>query len=310
MPSVLLAALLLLFASLTVTDARAGTLQIRDEAHALAADDAARLRSVVSDAPFDARLVITRNYPESQELSRYVHSLVAEPDMVVVGVDPEHHHVQVHFGTGSGIPRSAWSDVERAGNDAFRRGDWEGGAAAIFREAAASAKTGAADGRDNPADRTAPTAAPRLAGPGFVLFVVAGIVGIGLLAAFLLRRRGPQLPPGGGPGYGAPPYGGGGYGYGGGYGPGAAPGGMGPVGGGLIGAGLGGLAGYELGKLEGEREERGREQPGGGFRDDDDGRSGGGGDYDAGGGGSDWDDGGGGGGFDGGDGGGGGGSDF
>jgi hypothetical protein len=72
----------------------------------------------------------------------------------------------------------------------------------------------------------------------------------------------------------------------------------------MIGAGLGGLAGYELGKLEGERRERDYE---GGPRED----QGRGTDtdtgFDDGGGGSSWDDGGGdGGGFDGG----GGGSDF
>jgi hypothetical protein len=309
LPSLLLAALLLVFATLTAVDARAGTLQIRDDFHALSGDDAARLRSVASDAPFDARVVFTSKYADSQELSRYVESLVNERDMIAIGVDPEHHHVRVHYGTGSAVPRSAWPDIDRAGNDAFRRGDWEGGTAAILRQAAASA-TGAADGRGEAGDRAIPTPAPRLAGPGFVLFVVAGVVGLGLVVAFVMRRRS-QLPPGG-PDYGAPPYGGGGYGYGGGYGPGPAPGGMGAMGGGLIGAGLGGVAGYELGKLEGEREERDRDRGGGGFRDDDDDRSGGG-NYDAGGGGSDWDDSGsgggddGGGGFDGGD---GGGSDF
>jgi hypothetical protein len=303
MPSLLLAALLLLGAALLAGDARAGSLQIRDEPHVLAGDDAARLRSTMADAPFDGRLVFTSSYPDSQDLSRYVASLVSEPDMVVVGVDPQHHHVQVHFGTSSRIPSSAWPGIERAGNEAFRRGDWEGGAAAIFREAERSVSgTGIAtpDGR----------AAPAPSGPGFILVVVAGIVGVGLIAAFLLRRRGAPGYPGAAPGYGQPPYGGG-PAYGSGYGYGGAPphGGMGPLGGGLIGAGLGGLAGYELGKMEGEREERDREGRWGGGDDRGDDR--GGGNFDAGGGGSDWDDGGGGGGFDGGGGdGGGGGSDF
>jgi hypothetical protein len=297
--------------------ARAGTLQIRDETQALSPQDVSRLRSVLAEEPFDGRLVITTSYPDRQELSRYVGSLVSEPNMIVVGVDPQHHHVQVHFGTGSRIPPSAWPAIERAGNDAFRRGDWAGGAAAVFRDAA-GAVTGAPESATRPGTR-----APSLVGPGVLLLVLGGVVGLGLLVAFLVRRRGDGAYPGAGTGpggYGPPPYGqppyGGGYPYG------APPqGGMGPLGGGLIGAGLGGLAGYELGKLEGERERERDEGYGGrGEREDDRGGGfdAGGGNDDAGGGGSDWDDGGG-GGFDGGDGGGfdggggdsgGGGSDF
>lgn len=302
-PFVLFAVALLAVLALP-REARAGSLQIRDEAHVLSPGDAGRLRSAVETAPFDARLVLTTDYAESSDLSLLVASLLTKPDMIAVGVDPTHHHVQVHFGTGSGIPRAAWPAIERAGNGAFHNGAWEAGATAIFR-AAASAAT-AAPGEAAPAS----TRPPSPVGSGlFLLLGVAAIIGV---TAFLFtRRRSPYDPTGGG--YGPPPpYGGGGYGPGlsggGGYGPYGGPGyppppmggGMGALGGGLVGAGLGGLAGYELGKLEGEREERSREirpleeQSVG--RDDDN--------YDAGGGGSSWDDAGGdSGGFDGGDGG-------
>jgi len=274
--------------------ANARTVQVRDAAHVLTADDIARLRSDVASAPFDARLVVTTEHPDSQDLARYLEPLVSEPNMVIVGLDPEHHHVQVRFGTGSHVPEGSWSAIEKSGNDAFRRGAWEDGAAAIFRAASAVVSTGT-----NRILAPSPVVQPASAGPGMAIIVIGGFVGIALLAAFLLRRRG--LGPGGyGPsGYGPPPYGGGGYGYG------APGGGMGPVGGGLIGAGLGGLAGYELGKLEGEREGRDRDGSSGAANEGSDA----GGNYDGGGGGSDWDAGGGGGGFDGGDG-GGGGSDF
>jgi hypothetical protein len=298
---VLLASLFAMFA--VVRNAHAGTLQIRDQAHVLSAEDAARLRSVIAAAPFDARLVVTNDYPDAQDLSRYVSSLVNEPNMVVVGLDPQHRHVQVHFGTGSRVPRSEFPAIERAGNDAFRRGDWAGGAAAIFQAAAPAAA--------NAPDSAAPAegARPSLFGPGLLVLVVLGALGV---AAYFAWKRSSSGGVGGGPpGYGRPPYGGG-PGYPPGYsGPGYPPqGGMGPLGGGLIGAGLGGLAGYELGKMEGEREERDPRRP-------DEGRGAGGddpgGNYDEGGGGSSWGDGGdsdgGGGGFDGG-GGDGGGSDF
>jgi hypothetical protein len=297
----LFVALAALFACVTLgAPARAGTLQIRDDAHVLSAGDVGKLRAVVGAAPFDARLVATSEYPDSADLSRYVHSLVREPNLVAVGVDPEHRHVQVHFGVATHIPHSEWASIEHAGNDAFRHGDWEGGAESIFRAASHSVTGGVGD--MPPAN----AARPSFFGPGLLVLLVGGAIA---LAIYFARRRGGygQYP---GTGYGPPPYTGGGYGPGYGVPP---QGGMGPVGGGLIGAGLGGLAGYELGKLEGEREERDRLEDRGRAVDVDDGDR----NYDAGGGGSSWDDGGGGGGgggdWGGGDGGGGdsgGGGDF
>jgi uncharacterized membrane protein YgcG len=293
-------ALFLVFAAVSIhRPAYAGALHIRDDAHVLSADDAARLRSVVASAPFDARFVTSGDYPDSRDLSRYVGSLVTEPNMVVVGLDPQHHHVQVHFGTGSHVSPAERPAVEQAGNEAFRRHDWEGGAAAIFNVAARAVTGASADPAPVVASR------PALFGPGLLLLLVGGAIAVGI---YFARRRA-TVGPVGGPVYGPPPYGGG---YGPGYGPGYPPpqGGMGPLGGGLLGAGLGGLAGYELGKLEGEREGRLRDDPGAG-RAEPEGRDE---NYDAGGGGSSWDDDGGGdggGGFDAGGGdGGGGGSDF
>lgn len=300
-PFLPLTAALVIATATLVRSAHAGTLHVRDVAHALSADDVARLRSVVAAAPFDARLAFTSEYSDSKELARSVSS-VTEAGMVAVGVDPQHHHVQVHFGPGSRVAESDWPAVERAGNDAFRRGDWEGGAAAIFRAAAASAGVATTD--------AAPTAVarPSLFGPGILLLIVAGAIG---LAISFARRRaaygpgGPYGSMGPPPGYGAGPFPGPGY-------PGAPmQGGLGPVAGGLIGAGLGGLAGYELGKLEGEREERDRDRAGDiGSSGEERSRS-----SNEGGGGSSWDDDDGdgfnGGGFDGGGGdAGGGGSDF
>jgi hypothetical protein len=272
----------------------AGTLQVRDEAHVLSPEAVSHLRSIVASAPFDARLAFTSEYDGKAELARYVRSLIHEPNMIAVGVDREHRHVEVHFGTGSGIARSEWPSIEGAGDAAFRSGNWEGGAASIFKaaeRAAGGAPLVDTDRATQPASRV---------GSGLVIFVLV-IVAVGAFAFFARRRSGygGYGPPGygPGPGYGGPPYAGPSYG--------PPPGqGMGPLGGGLIGAGLGGLAGYELGKMEGEREERERDR----FDED---RSPPDDNFDAGGGGSSWgDDDGGGGGFDGGGGDSGGGSDF
>jgi len=266
--------------------ASAGTLRVADETHQLAPSQLQAVSSVVAGAPFDGRLVVTTDYADAQDLARYVHTLVTSPSLVVVGLDPVHRHVQVRFGVESGVPRAQWADVERAGNDAFRRGDWAGGASAIFETAARSAAASPLANPDEPSPsrQLAPVEPqrPSMFGSTFLVLAVLGVVVAGLY--FVARRRdgrGGYGPPGGygpGPGYGP----GGGY-YGGGYGPPA--GGMGPVGGGLLGAGLGGLAGYELGKAAGEREERDRDD-----RDDLSNSGGGNDDYDAGGGGSGWDD--------------------
>jgi hypothetical protein len=292
-PFLFLASALFLALAAMAHPSYAGTLQVRDEAHVLSSSDVHRLQSVVSGMPFDARLAVTTEYPQAQDLSRFVGSLVTEPDMVVVGLDPGHRHVQVHFGNGSHIPRAAWTAIESGGNDKFRQGDWVGGAEAIFRSASASVA--------NVGDGTSPdTARPSLFGPVLLLVIVAGAIGI---AVHFARKRA-MYGSYGAPGYGPGPYPPGGYPPG--YPMGPPQGGMGPLGGGLIGAGLGGLAGYELGKLEGEGEGRGRDagfdRGGGGSAPDDN--------FDAGGGGSSWDDGGGGGGSDGGGGDSGGGSDF
>ncbi|MBV9945411.1 MAG: hypothetical protein JOZ69_01015 [Myxococcales bacterium] len=302
--------------------AQAGTLHIRDDAGVLSSADAGRLRAVVDAAPFDARLVFTAAYGDTESFSRYVGSLANQRNLIAVGVDPEHRRVQVHFGPGTGVARSAWPDIERAGNAYFARRDWEGGAAAIFE--AATRAVGASQGDDGQAVPVSARPRSKVA-PLLLVLLIAGAVGA---VVFLARRRngfgggapygsgyGPGYGPGGqGPGYGAGPYGSPGYPPG--YPPGG--GGVGPFGAGAIGAGLGGLAGYELGRLEGEREQRAleredrwgggapepsepvHEEGGGGSSWGDDGGSGGG-----------FDDSGGGGGFDGGGGGdGGGGSDF
>jgi hypothetical protein len=282
-------------------DASAGQLQLRDEAHLFGAADTARLKATVAQSPFDARVVTTTNYADQAAFSRYVDTLVSEPDMVVVGIDPDHHHVQVHFGTGSRIPHAAWSSIERAGNDAFHQGQWEQGSEAILRAAANNATSGG--GVSSPTASAPAGQGTSFMGPLVLLLIIAGVIGA---VVWLARRRSANP----GASFGTGPYAGGGAPYGGPpgpyYGPGAPQGGMGPLGGGLMGAGLGGLAGYELGKMEGEREEQRRDEGFGGGRED---IGDNGGSFDAGGGGSDFGDDGGGGGSDGGDG-GGGGSDF
>ena len=306
----------LLVASLALTvvawlqprPAHAGTLQVRDTAAILTVADRTQLEAAAARAPFDVRVLTSSAYADQAGFSRYVGGQVNEANEVVVGVNPVHHHTQVHFGTGSRIAPSEWTAIERAGNGAFRDARWAPGIVAILDQATTAVGTGPT------------TAAPASSGSGLaiggivVLLLVIAVPVLLILAVVAFIRRATRGSLGGpgyaGPGYGGPGYGGPGPGYGGGYG----QGGMGPVGGGLIGAGLGGVAGYELGKMEGEREAGRGEGGGGGFFDSGSSTNdSGGSSFDAGGGGSSWDSGGGGGdsgGGGGGDSGGGGGSDW
>ena len=307
----------------------AGSLQVRDTASVLSSDDRSQIESAVGRYPFDVRVLTSTTYADQAGFSRYVGSQVNAPNEVVVGIDPVHHHTQVHFGTGSRIAQSDWVAIERAGNSQFHDSRWAAGVIAILDQASIAAGSGASS---SPSGSSSSSGGHgwAIGGVLMLLFVIAIPVIIIIAIVSVIRRftGGSSGPSYGGPGYGGngPGYGGGGPGYNGGPGYGGGGpgygggGGMGPVGGGLIGAGLGGVAGYELGKMEGERENR-HESGGGGFFDSGSSNndSGGSSNYDAGGGGSSWDSGGGGGdsggggddsGGGGGDSGGGGGSDW
>src|ERR1700722_18266617 len=210
-------------------DASAGTLTLRDEAQVLTPGDAEQLRAIVAKAPFDARLATTTAYADQAGFSHYVGMLVSSPDMVAVGIDPQHHHVQVHFGTGSHIPQTEWPPIERAGNDAFKRGAWEEGGAAIFRAASTAAASGGGTVSAAPAANRG-----GMGSAGLIIMIAVGVILAGVLYSVFSRRR--SEPYGGGMGYG----GGGPYPGAGGPGPyygqgGGGAGGRGAMGGGALG---------------------------------------------------------------------------
>ncbi len=161
-------------------DANAGSLVLRDEAQILTPADAAQLKAVVAQAPFDARLVTTTNYADEARFSRFVGTMLSEPNMVALGIDPQHHHVEVHFGTATHIPEADWPAIERAGDDAFARSAWEEGGADVFRAA-----TNAVSSRGRPATPV-----------GLVIVVAVGVLVAAVLFVVLRRRS---------PGYGAVP---------------------------------------------------------------------------------------------------------
>ena len=260
----LVALIALAIAVVFALPASAGTLHLSDDAGTFSASQLATLRQKVDRYDFDVRLVATSSYASKSDLGGYVHHFVTEPNLVVIGLDPVHRHVSVHFGTGTGIPDSAFKAIESAGLPQFKDADWTGGVTAILDRAETFVEHHGAV-RTTPAHGAPSRSASSGAGG---LFWILGIVGVvGFLIWLVARRRASGPPAGGGygppaGGYG-PPVGGGGPPMGGfgGYGPPA--GGYGPsgstgsrIGAGLVGAGIGGLVGYEIGKEVAEHHHR------------------------------------------------------
>ncbi len=252
----------LAIAVLFALPAIAGTLHTTDDAGVLTQSQLATVRSRAQGYDFDVRLITSSSYTSKSDLGGYVHRFVTEPNIVVIGLDPVHRHVSVHFGTGTRIADSEFSAIESAGVASFKDGDWAGGVVAILDRAEKAVGTGG--GQRTSAVGTSASTSPSTgsSGLGGFFWIIVIAAGAGILFWVVSRRRssGPQPMGGyGGPpvgGYGGPPVGGyggppvGGYG-----GPPVGPsygGGGSGLGTNIAAAGLGGLVGYELGKEVGE----------------------------------------------------------
>ena len=143
------ALLALAVAILVALPASAGTLHTTDDAGVLSASQVSALRGRVTGYDFDVRLITTTSYASKSDLGNYVHRFVTEPNIVVIGLDTEHRHVSVHFGTGTRIADSEFKAVEAAGISYFKDANWTGGVTAILdrAEKAVGTKTSSAVGR-------------------------------------------------------------------------------------------------------------------------------------------------------------------
>jgi hypothetical protein len=181
----LVALIALAIAVVFALPASAGTLHTSDDAGVFSASQLTAIRKKVDAYDFDVRLATTSSYASKSELGDYVHHFVTEPNIVVIGLDPVHHHVSVHFGTGTGIPDSAFKSIESAGMSSFKDRDWTGGVTAILDRAESSV--------DHVVVRTVPgRAAPvrTSSGGGFGLLGLLVIFGfIGFVIWLVVRRR-------------------------------------------------------------------------------------------------------------------------
>ncbi|WP_433564705.1 hypothetical protein ACQP1O_04965 [Nocardia sp. CA-151230] len=278
--------------------AAAGPVTVHDDSKVL---DVAKVTDAANQLSNPVQIFTTEKFSDDHgKFDQEAQSHVKDPADVVLAINTKSKFLSIRTGANSHIRETGSAGT--AFKNAFGSGDYTGATVAALgalksatdQAAPTSARAG------NPAP--APAAKPESKGSGWgwlgilcPIVIIGGI--IAAVVAFFRRRRGnPPPPPGGGgfgggyapggPGYGAPGYGNPPYGSGrGGMSPGAAAG-LGAVGG-AVG---GGLLGYELGRMEGEHEERERHdygpppESGGGYDPGPQQWGGGGGDYDFGGG--------------------------
>src|SRR5690242_15978161 len=113
--------------------ASAGTLQIRDDEHLLSSDDRGTLQQEAASYPFDVRVLTTEAH--TGDFDRYVSEQGASPNMIVIGIDKEHRHSSVHFGTATRIAPSEFHAIREAGNAGFKSGDFRAGIDGILNRA-------------------------------------------------------------------------------------------------------------------------------------------------------------------------------
>ncbi len=271
---------------LMAAPAAAAAVNIVDDSHVL---DVTRVQNEAATLPDPVAIYTTTKLADDKAaFDRETQSKVSGPTVVVIAINTQSRHLAIRSG-----PRSRVTQTDaRTATDAFAtsfRANSDYTAATIasldsMRTAIArggSRTTGSGSTRTS--HRTSPVT--YVSGCVCLLLVVAVIAGIVLLVrrSGRSRRAGrPDGPAGYGPGgYGPTGYGAPGYGQ-----PGYGSPGVNPWVAGGAGAVAGGVLGYELGRMEGEHDQR--------QRDDYDNRGGDGYDGDYGGGGADADFGGGG----------------
>lgn len=112
---------------------------VDDPSGILSASDYASVNGVSS--PLDVKIIVTST-DSKPGLDMHVHDLVTSANTLAIGIDPVHHYTFTHFGTGTGISRSDYQGVARAGNGEFHAGNWAAGIRAIINAANAASSEG------------------------------------------------------------------------------------------------------------------------------------------------------------------------
>ncbi len=266
--------------------AAAEVVNISDASHVL---DVTRVQNEAATLPDPVNIfTTTKDADDNGAFDSEAQTKVTTTRTIVIAVNTQSHHLAIRTGSASRVSQSAAVAATQAFTNSFKSNSNYTDATIAALDSMKSAIQAAPQqgNRAAPArrSRTSGGASGWICGALCLVAVVALVVFA--VSRFSGRRRAYRAGPG--PGYGP----GAGYGPGGGYGPGyGGGGGVNPWVAGGAGAVGGGVLGYELGRMEGEREERRREeyydQDRGDNSGGDDGWGGGGADSDFGGGGGD-----------------------
>ncbi|HEY7346954.1 MAG TPA: hypothetical protein VH599_01450 [Ktedonobacterales bacterium] len=237
-PAALVAVCLALcLALLSVASALADSVEIQDNAHVL---NVSQVHNEASSLPYPIRIFTTSVSESPSDADSQAHADITSARAVVVRINSTIRRLDLVWGSSVNLSDSDYTNATNAFKDQFGNGDYTGATIALIN----SLKSSLTSQNASPSDQGGFFGLnPFLA----TLCCVGLLLVIGVVIFGTIRRRSRS---GMAPGYNAPMYNAPNYGpgypqQGGGMNPWAA-GGLGAVGGGLI--------GYELGKMEGERE--------------------------------------------------------
>ena len=222
----------------TAGAALANTVEIYDDSRVL---NTSQVRSDASSLSDPIRIYTTTDYANSNSsFDQATKQKINTSHTLVIAINTLSHHLAIVGGSSAGLSSSQYQDAVSAFTSHFSSGGYTGATIAAIDSLKSALKGG---------------------GFGSILLgalccVVLLLVIGGSVFGFVRRRSRGNVAPTFAPNYGAPN-----------YGPGAYPqqqGGMNPWVAGGLGAAGGGFVGYELGKMEGEREAR-REMEGQGY---------------------------------------------
>lgn len=114
---------------------------IHDNASYIPSGDVAALQS--ESLPFDVH-ILTEDVPNRTRLENDAHAGVTGANVMVLAIDPVHHHVECRFGSNTGVKVGDFDSIARAGNAHFHAGEVRQGIEAVLFRAKASAETSTA----------------------------------------------------------------------------------------------------------------------------------------------------------------------
>jgi hypothetical protein len=261
---------------LAAAPAAAAAVNINDASHVL---DVTRVQNEAATLPDPVDIYTTTKFANDKAaFDRETQSKAAAATVIVIAINTQSHHLAIRTGTRSRVTQNAAQAATQAFTSAFRGSDYTAATIAALQSMRTAIGSAGAPGK-------ATKAAHQSGIPNYLsnllCLLLVGVV-VALIVAAVRRSRGrARKAVGDSPGgYGPPGYGPSGYGAP----PGSGASGVNPWVAGGVGAVAGGVLGYGLGHMGGEREDH-RPEAHDGHANTDTGFGGGGADGDFGGGG-------------------------